>query len=63
MLSFTIFVLTFCFRGRDIKIRVCGVCQISACPLFLLKIRNDFCSNFIPQFELLLDSSCNDKEY
>ena len=31
-------------------------------PCCLLKIRNDFCSNFIPQFEVLLDSSCNHKK-
>lgn len=31
-------------------------------PCWLLKIRNDFCPNFIPQFELLLDSSCNHKK-
>lgn len=42
MLSFAIFVLTFCFRGRDIKIRVCGVCQVSASPLLFTENQERF---------------------
>ena len=42
MLSFTIFVLTFCFCGRDIKIRVCGESQISANPLLVTENQERF---------------------
>ena len=42
MLSFPIFVLTFCFCGRDIKIRVCVKCQISAGPLLFTENQERF---------------------